>query len=562
MVEYKKGGPLVEAVRAGKYPIDWSIDDIIGNPHLEDIHIAAILATLHAQDKDGLNHLYMGRILSATHYNGYCCAFTNSPIETKLHQMLEAKKQGQEIAQADLKEFVGQYVTGTVDDTMMAAMIATIMVSPMTTNEIVALTQATHQSGETLDFSEMKEQGYVFVDKHSTGGLGDCVSLVLAPIVAAAHPKVVIPMMSGRGLGHTGGTLDKLESIPGYHVTLEEAEIQAIMREHRVGIFGQTPQLAPADGKMYKLRDLINCVASNALIVPSILGKKLAEGIDGLVMDTKTGSGAFLSEYAWAKEFAQLMCDVGSGSGLRTTAFITDMNQPLARYAGNTLEIHAAVEALTGYGSFRFMHVTYRLAEEMLRMVDPTFSLFMGIAPQRMHPRLQRGADNSYARFRSMVAAQGGNPDYIDAIAEKITQGRIRGTLHEIAEQYDSRPTQVYDELLYRLKPEGEIKVTPIVAERRGYVTAMDVTAMGESIRALGAGRYLPTDVVNPDVGVIYLRELGEGVREGQHLALVLHDGKKGNPKEFGKYYTISDKKPDVPKLIKEMVVPSKLSCP
>lgn len=553
MVEYKQGGPLVEAVRAG----NWSMNDIIGNPHLADIHVAAILGTLFAREKNDSYYLHSGQILSATTYNKFCLGFVNTPQGKNLQNMLDAKKEDQEIAANDLKDFVAEYVAGTVDDTMMATMIATIMVSKMTTNEIVALTQATHQSGDTLDFSEMREQGYVMVDKHSTGGIGDLVSLVLAPVVVASHPNAVVPMMSGRGLGHTGGTLDKLEAIPGYRVDLEEREIQQIMRTHRVAIFGQTPRLAPLDKKMYDLRNLINCIASNALIVPSILGKKLAEGIDGLVMDTKTGSGAFLSEYAWAKEFAQLMCDVGQGSGLQTTAFITDMNQPLGLYAGNKLEIHAAVEALVRQGSDRLMQVVYRLAKEMGKMVDhPSSESHKGIASRKSHSKLQGDADDPYLMFRNMVKAQGGDPAYIDAIAENITKRERRGTLFDLARQYAANPNEIRKELLYRLQPEGKLYFTPVAAERDGYLAAMDVTAMGESIRALGAGKYASTDVINPDVGVIYLKELGDRVTAGQHLALILHDGKKGKPEEFGSHYTISDEKPVVPNLIKERVVP------
>lgn len=569
------GPALVEATRTLRGSPE-SLVEKIKESHragmLEDVHISAILGTALEVLHDGMSVVgnsikymrFRQEVLGATGYQGFSfeapSSDSSSPSSSSLDptSVLLALKVNSSfdldpkslndrdmVLATRLRDIVRDYLdpASPVSDTHMAALLAVIMMKGMNRKETVALTEAMWKSGETLDFSSLKQEGYIGVDKHSTGGIGDGVSLVLAPLVAAAHPKVYVPMMSGRGLGHTGGTLDKLESIPGFRVNLSPEEIVTLMKQTRAGIFAQAPTLAPADGKLYALRDATNCVANDGLIVGSILSKKLAEGTDVLMMDTKTGAGAFLSEYETAKRFAQTMCDVGAANGLRTNAFITDMNQPLGRYAGNKLEVIEALEHLLGHRqNSRFMQVTYCLAQEMLYLADPTFS--SAALPSVILE------DHAFEKFAEMVQAQGGTEDYVSRLRAEIVTG---GSLYD---QLWERSLSWQETFLKRiLKPEGGLKVYPVVAEKAGFIGGMRLTEMGEAIRALGAGRYKPTDTVNPDVGVIYFVELGDRVGRGQTLALVLHDGKNGEPESFGEYFTLETEVVAPPKLIKEMIV-------
>jgi pyrimidine-nucleoside phosphorylase len=559
----KSGAALIKDVREKRF----SFDDLEGNTALKGYHFAAMLGTqLVVSPAD--YRTFRDRLVAATEYTGFVPVTPPDTDQTVsdhfVSSLLDEKQRGQTWNGFTIEDMVRRYVNPAHDDEPltdehMAALIAGIMVSDMTVPEIAALTKATYQSGRTLDFSHMQAQGYRVVDKHSTGGVGDGVSLVLAPLVAAAHPKALVPMMSGRGLLHTGGTLDKLESIPGYRVGLSVDEVVTLVGEHGVGIFGQSKDLAPADGKMYALRNLIGCVTSDALIVASILGKKMSEGLDGLVMDTKTGSGAFYAKLPAAQQFAQRMCDVAARNDLPTAAFITDMNQPLALYAGNALEIHWTVETLTGrHATSQFMHLTYHLATEMLRMVDPTYCATASLRGNLMGGG---GGGTAYKRFKDMVVAQGGDVRHLDRIYSGLFgDGKAEGSLLKVVQRTYNPANEDERQDALRRKLDGDIYVHSVVAERDGYVTGMDLEAMGYAIRDLGAGKRDDDDIVNPHVGVIYREEsrIGRRVAAGTELAVVLHDGSKGQPESFGQYFTISDGKREVPPLVKQAITAAK----
>lgn len=534
----KQGPQLIEELRRGTF----NLDDLVGNTALEGFHIAALLGTAAVTMNNGDYASFREGVVTRTNYTGFLSHANHS--STRVGRLIAQKKEGNIWERQDIIDLVNDYVAQTVSDEQMAAVLATIMAKGMQTNEIVALTEAMWKSGHTLDFSELKERGMIGVDKHSTGGLADGVSLVLAPLVAAVEPTIYVPMMSGRGLGHTGGTLDKLESIPGMRVTLSEEEIQEAMRRTRVAIFAQTPAIAPADGLLYRLRDATNCVANIGLIVGSILSKKLGEGTDVLVMDTKTGNGAFLSDLDHARRFARLMCDVGTKNGLRVHGFITDMNQPLGNYVGNRLEVIETVEYLNGLGpSSRFMNVVYTLAQRMISLAN---NGQRDVSEVELKRAIRDGS--AYTKFVEMVQYQGGDVAYIQRIADAVKRD---GCLVDAVENgVMSRVTQL-------LSPDRPIEYYVINAKQEGRVTGMDVTALGEAVRGLGAGRYKPTDIVNPHVGMILTARLGRVVHIGDPLAVVVHDGSTGDPDDFRRYFTVADDpsyRP--PPLIKETVMP------
>ncbi|GEM_PF-280772 len=561
------GPQLVEAARKGTL----NLDDLVGNPTLKPIHVSAILGTIIGQVQGHFSEALtsassrMDAVVQRTGYRGFVpdtsirsVTSPGSPDQTAseiLYSLVITHHGGITLAPEKIEQIVNDYVSSKLSDEHMAAILGAVMVRGMRPGEIVSYTKAIWQSGKTLDFSDLRAKGYTMVDKHSTGGLADSVSLVLAPLVAAACPMLRIPMMSGRGLGHTGGTLDKLETIPGYRVQLTEDQIKRQLADIGVAIFAQTPELAPADGKIYALRDAVNCVAETGLIVGSILGKKLAEGTDVLVMDTKTGSGAFLVEYAVAKQFAQTMCDVGTANGLRTSAFITNMDQPLGHCAGNKLEVIEAIEFLTGHWKRfgtdpkpRFMQIVYRLAQEMITLADPTSTETTTLQDMIGDGRGPGRIGRAYEKFLAMVEAQGGDRKYVERISIEITNGSLSNYARIGGDGAMERIKRL-------IAPEGNLVGYYVYPKENGYLQGMRLTDIGEAIRALGAGRYAPTDTVNPDVGAIFTANIGDEVRQGTPLALVLHDGKTGSPEAFDGYFTIDKEPVEPPKLIRERVM-------
>ncbi len=377
--------------------------------------------------------------------------------------LIRAKRDGLALSGGQIRWLFGAYLSGEVADEQMSALLMAIYFRGLDDAELRTWTTAMVDSGERLDLSGA---GRPTVDKHSTGGVGDKVSLILAPLVAACGAAV--PQLSGRGLGHTGGTLDKLEAIPGWRASLAPAEMTAILRRVGCVICAAGPGLAPADRRLYALRDVTGTVESIPLIASSVMSKKIAEGTGALVLDVKVGSGAFMRELADARLLAQTMVRIGEEHGVRTSALLTRMDTPLGRAVGNAVEVEEAVATLAGQGPPDLAEVVLALAAEMLRLAgldgDPAAALADGSA---------------LARYRDMIAAQGGDPDAPLPVA---------------------RHTRV------------------VPAPATGWLTRLDAHGAGHAAWRLGAGRARKEDPVSPSAGLLCLAKEGDWVEEGQPL--------------------------------------------
>jgi pyrimidine-nucleoside phosphorylase len=431
-----------------------------------------------------------------------------------VYELVKAKRDGRELTAEEIRQLVAGFSLGTIPDYQLAAFLMAVFFRGMTFRETTALTVAMMNSGKVFDLSDIPGPK---IDKHSTGGVGDKVSLVLAPLAAVCGIKV--PMVSGRGLGHTGGTLDKLEAIPGFRVGLSYSEFRRNLKRVGCAMMGQTRELAPADKKMYALRDVTATVDSISLIAASIMSKKLAEGIDGLVLDVKTGNGAFMTGRADARELAQTMIAVGKGMGRNVAALITDMNQPLGRAVGNSLEMIEAIEALKGRGEPDLMEVTVSLVAEMLMMGRVVTS------PQQACDLVGRaiGGGSALERFRRMVKAQGGDPRVVDDYA-RLPMARHRFTLG---------------------------------APGTGYIQSMDTRRIGVLAVELGAGRMKLGDRVDRGVGFWFRKKLRDRVERGDVVAEVLaNDPKQGKriARELGDCFSLGAKKPPANRLVVERV--------
>jgi pyrimidine-nucleoside phosphorylase len=426
--------------------------------------------------------------------------------------VIEKKRDGHELTEPEIRAFITGYATGAIPDYQMSAMAMAIFLRGMTPREIAVLTDAMMHSGDLVDTSAIRRPK---VDKHSTGGIGDKVSLILAPLVACCG--LAVPMISGRGLGITGGTLDKLESIPGYRTNLSDQEFIAVIQACGCSIIGQTGQLAPADKKLYALRDVTGTVASIPLITASIMCKKLAEGIDALVLDVKCGKGAFMRTQKDARALALSMVRVGKAMGKGMAVLITDMNQPLGRTAGNALEVLESIETLQGKGPSDLTELTLAFAEEMMLLGRVASS--RPKARKQLLEALSSGA--ALATFRKMVQLQGGDVRVIDD------------------------PTRL---------PAARI-IRPYPAPSGGYVSLADAESIGKACVVLGAGRVKTTDAVDFAVGVSGIRKIGEPVKKGAPL-LVLHandEVKLAQAMELLKTaFKVSKTKPRATKLILE----------
>jgi len=393
-------------------------------------------------------------------------------------QLIEHKRDGHALAPEQWAELIAEYTAGRVPDYQMSALLMAIVWRGLTPEELAALTDAMLASGDRLHFD-----GYSVprVDKHSTGGVGDKVSLLLAPMVACCG--VAVPMMSGRGLGHTGGTLDKLESIPGFRTGLSLREARAQVERLGCVMLGQTPEIAPADKRLYALRDVTATVESIPLISASIMSKKLAEGLNGLVLDVKTGSGAFLPDPATAIELARTMIGLGEVRGCPTVALLTAMDRPLGRACGNALEMEESIEGLRGDGPADLMEVTYALGAEMLVLVGAARDL--PEARQRLEKAVTSG--EAIERFARMVEAQGGNP----AVVEDP------GILPQ------AQAVEVYR------------------APASGIVAAVEPRRIGRAITDLGGGRRTVEDTVDLSVGFVITVKPGDAVKAGEPIASI-----------------------------------------
>jgi thymidine phosphorylase len=399
-------------------------------------------------------------------------------------ELLRKKRNGGELSPEEIDFLVGGIADGSVSDAQVGALAMAVLLRGMRPAERVALTGAMTRSGDVLDWSHAGLAGPA-LDKHSTGGVGDKVSLLLAPIVAACGGAV--PMISGRGLGHTGGTLDKLESIPGYDTAPAPDAFRRAVARVGCAIVGQTAELAPADKRLYAIRDATGTVESIPLIVASILSKKLAAGLDALVMDVKVGSGAFLPDRGAAGELANSIVEVARGNGLATSALLTDMDRVLGRTAGNAVEIRESLEHLTGAArDERLREVSVALSAELLRLG--------GVEPDedRARAAAERALDGGAAaeRFAAMVAELGGPSDLLEA--------------HE------------------RHLPAAPVTVEAQAAEP-GTVTSVDVRAVGLAVVALGGGRTRETDPVDHGVGLTEVAAPGERVGPGERPLALVH---------------------------------------
>lgn len=395
-------------------------------------------------------------------------------------EIIRAKRDRQVLSAEQIKAFVRGITDGSVSEGQIAAFGMAVYFNGMTRDEAVALTTAMQYSGDVLEWRDL--DGPV-VDKHSTGGVGDNVSLMLAPIVAACGAYV--PMISGRGLGHTGGTLDKMDAIPGYQSYPDKVLFDKVVRDCGCAIIVPTGDLAPADKRFYAVRDVTATVESIPLITASILSKKLASGIGGLVLDVKTGSGAFMPTFEASQALAQSLVQVANGAGLPTSALITDMNEPLADCAGNAVEVQNAVDFLTGAKrQSRLAEVVLNFAAHMLVTAGLAQTVADGLA------KAQTALDNGRAaeKFGRMVSGLGGPADFVERAAHYLPVA----------------PLQVQ-----------------VSAERDGYISAIDTRAVGMSVVALGGGRMRPQDQIDPSVGVTNILPLGSEVKAGDVLALV-----------------------------------------
>jgi pyrimidine-nucleoside phosphorylase len=401
-------------------------------------------------------------------------------------ELIRKKRDGQELTRDEIESIVSGYTRGDFPDYQVSAFLMAALIRKLSRAETAALTEAMLHSGQVLDFSELPGTK---VDKHSTGGVGDKTSLILSPIVAAAG--LYVPMISGRGLGHTGGTLDKLEAIPGFSVNVSLAQFRSILKQIGCAMIGQTDEIAPADKKLYALRDVTGTVESPFLICASIMSKKMAEGIDALVLDVKTGSGAFMKDPSDAQFLAELMVETGQRMGKRVVALLTDMDQPLGRYIGNALEVEECVQLLHGEvnGNRDLIELTHELAAWMFYLGGKTRTVAQG----KTLSEEMISSGKAMAKFREMVRLQGGNPAICDDVA-----------------------------LLPKAKFQADI-----TSEREGYVTAIQSEQVGFASVVLGGGRLRKEDSVDPAVGIVLHKKVGNSLRKGQPICTVHYNDEK-----------------------------------
>jgi pyrimidine-nucleoside phosphorylase/thymidine phosphorylase len=432
----------------------------------------------------------------------------------RIYDIIYKKRERVALTAEEIRFFVQGYAQGDIPDYQASALLMAVFLNGMTDEEMLALTHEMLASGQVLEWPDLPG---CRVDKHSTGGVGDKTSLILAPIVAAAG--VYVPMISGRGLGHTGGTLDKLESIPGFNVRLTTDEFRSVLKSTHLAFAGQTEEIAPADRKLYALRDVTATVESIPLIASSILSKKLAEGIDALVLDVKTGAGAFMKSQSDAQALARTLVQIGKGAGKRVVALITDMNQPLGTHVGNTLEVVESVGVLTGQVKGDLAELSFELAAHMLVLGEAAEDLAK--ARRRVQEIVEKGA--ALRKFQEVVAAQGGDSQALEEHARMPTAKRSE----------------------------------TITAAQRGYVQAIDAEEVGVAAMLLGAGRTQVDAAIDHGAGVVLHHKVGDKVEQDAHLATLYFnsDTKKKEAHDRVKAaFRIGDQPPAKPKLIHQII--------
>jgi pyrimidine-nucleoside phosphorylase len=430
--------------------------------------------------------------------------------ELNIVSLIRKKRDGGVLLKKDIETLISAYTEDQVPDYQMSAMLMAIFIKGLNDDESNALTSAMLNSGVVLDLGDIPG---IKVDKHSTGGVGDKISLLLAPVVAACG--VPVPMISGRGLGHTGGTLDKLESITGFDVNLDLGRYREVLARHNMVLIGQTEEIAPADKRLYALRDVTATVESIPLIAGSIMSKKMAEGIDALVLDVKFGSGAFMREKKDAITLARTLVNIGESFGKQTVAYLTSMQQPLGYKIGNWLEVEESLDGLRGNGPDDIMELTSVLAGAMICLGGKADNMEDGTAKARAV--LHNG--EALKKFRDIVEEQGGETSLID---HPSTRSRPKFT-------------------------------NEIIAEQDGYVSEFDTYQIGIAALELGAGRKTKEDSIDPLSGIIMKKKLGDPVKKGETLA-VLHTNNSDKMaiavQLYQKAVVIRDKTPEIEKLI------------
>jgi len=447
-------------------------------------------------------------------------SLTSSPPTASMRplDLIRKKRDGGELSSDEIGFLVRAYTDDEIPDYQMAAWLMAVLIRGMSGPELSALTGAMLHSGEVLDLSDVPGPK---VDKHSTGGVGDKASLIIAPIVAAAG--VTVPMISGRGLGHTGGTLDKLQSIPGFNINLSLSEFRRVLKSCGCGLIGQTAEIAPADKKLYALRDVTATVESPNLICASIMSKKLAEGIDGLVLDVKTGSGAFMKTEADSAHLAELMVETGERMGKKMVALITDMDQPLGLKVGNALEVAECIELMNGEGPADLREVSVELAAWMLCLAGrtPTVDAGRALADALIRDR------SALKKFREIVVQQGGDPTAIDD-PRRLPQAQHR---------------------------------TPLLSRSSGFVDAIQCEQVGIASLVLGGGREKKEDTIDPAVGLVLHKKVGDPVQKGEPFCTVYYnsDARLGSARNLlQQAYGIAEKPPAVRRPLIHRVISGK----
>jgi len=429
-------------------------------------------------------------------------------------ELIREKRNGGTFTEKEISFLISEYIKNKIPDYQFSALLMAIFFRGMTTEETSFLTKAMLYSGKVVNLDDIKEYK---VDKHSTGGVGDKTSLILAPIAAATG--VYVPMISGRGLGHTGGTLDKLESIPGFRTDLSLKEYKSVLKKTGAVLIGQTRDIAPADKTIYSLRDVTATVESIPLITASIMSKKLAEGIDGLVLDIKVGSGAFMKTMKEAAKLTGSLVDTAKAFNKKVAAFITDMNQPLGTHIGNWFEVVECINILRGEVKNDLYQLSTRLAGAMIFLSGKAGSIDEGtMTAERL---VENG--KAYHKFIEIVKAQGGDASFIQ-YPEKYPQSKYKEN---------------------------------IISEKSGYISKMNTYEIGMASVELGAGRQTREDKIDPKAGIIFISKIGDKLSKGDTVAQLFSDSKEGikQAKErLLKSMIIEKNKPPKIKLIKRLI--------
>lgn len=436
----------------------------------------------------------------------------------RAQEIIERKRDGGKLSSAEIKSFIDGVTSGNWADYQTTALLMAMFIRGLDGDEQNFLTDAMLHSGEVLDFSYLETP---VADKHSTGGVGDKTSLIIAPLVACCG--VSVPMISGRGLGHTGGTLDKLESVSGYNVNLSTDEFKRIIKQCGFAMTGQTAEIAPADKKIYALRDATATVSCIPLIVASIMSKKLAEGLNALVLDVKTGSGAFMQKFEDSKKLAEALIETGNNFGVQTEAVISDMNQPLGKYVGNALELYECIEILSGDIEPE-SEPTWKLSLELSARILVLTGVVEDIESARGIASSKLWSGEALEKFKQNIELQGGNPKVCD------------------------NPESLIDKNLF----EFEIK-----ANENGFISEIDTLAIGNAIVEIGGGRTRAEDAIDTAVGFSCEKKIGDEVFENEPLG-ILYSRDENQARQFSEKlksaYRISDEKTKKPELIKMIV--------